>query len=383
MSMKIVYLITKSNFGGAQRYVFDLALGARAAGHDVVVCSGGEGTLVEKLRLEHVRTRSIDGLQRDISLRAEWKSLRELIKMLRDERPDVLHLNSSKAGLLGGFAGRLVNAINFITRRPLMRIVFTGHGWAFNEDRSDTQRFIIGAAHWFTIFFAHVVIAVSEKTAQDIRRLPLVSGRVVVVHNGVTPITLLSRVEARHQLHMPIEFPEETLVIGTIAELHKNKGLTYAISGIAQLLRLKSHNILFVICGAGEEEQHLKEQIDELGLGAVVKLAGYQNEGARLLNAFDVFLLPSITEAFPYVILEAGHAALPVIATAVGGIPEAIDDMESGILIQPKNPGEVARAVQYLIEHPEKRSVFGTQLSARVRDRFSVGKMVEETLARY
>lgn len=381
--MKVVYLITKSNFGGAQRYVFDLALGARAAHHDVVVCSGGEGLLVEKLKDEHIRTRTVPGLQRDIALAAEWKSLRALVALLFEEHPDVLHCNSSKAGLLGGLAGRIVNGCNFFLRRPRMHIVFTGHGWAFNEDRSDLQRFIIGIAHWFTIFFAHIVIAVSEKTAQDIRKLPFVAGRVVVVHNGVTPFPLFSRSEARVRLHIPLEFAEPTLVIGTTAELHKNKGLTYALSGIAQLLRRKQVALRYVVCGAGEEEAQLKKQIDELGLGDVVKLAGYQNDSARLLSAFDIFLLPSITEAFPYAILEAGHAGLPIIATAVGGIPEAIDDMESGILIQPKNPGEIARALQYLIEHPEKLSYFGSQIRERVHGRFNVQNMVEETLARY
>lgn len=381
--MKIVYLITKSNFGGAQRYVFDLALGARAAKHDVVVCSGGEGPLIEKLRAEHIRTRTIDALQRDISLPAEWKSFCVLIRILRDERPAVLHLNSSKAGGLGGLAGRIVNVFNFFARRPQMRIIFTGHGWAFNEDRGDFERFVIGIAHWLTIVLAHIVIAVSEKTAEDIRKLPLVSGRVVVVHNGVTPVPLLSRDEARRRLHIPLEFSDETLVIGTTAELHKNKGLSYAITGIAQLLRLKPVHIRYVICGAGEEEQALQKQIHDLGLEGIVMLAGYQNESARLLAAFDVFLLPSITEAFPYAILEAGHAGLPIIASAVGGIPEAIDDLESGILIQPKNSGEVARALQYLIEHPEKRQHFGAQIMARVRERFNVEKMVEATLARY
>lgn len=381
--MKIVYLITKSNFGGAQRYVFDLALGARAAQHEVLVCSGGEGLLIEKLHAEHIRTRSIPALQRDISLKAEWRSLLALIHMLRAEQPDVLHCNSSKAGLLGGLAGRLVNSTNLFTRRRPIRIVFTGHGWAFNEDRSDFQRFLIGIGHWFTIFFAHIVIAVSGKTAQDIRRLPFVSGRVVVVHNGVAPTAMLLRDDARRQLHLPLAFPEETLVVGTTAELHKNKGLSYAIAGIAQLLRLKPTSLRYVICGAGEEETRLRAQITDLGLSDIVILAGYQHESARLLEAFDVFLLPSITEAFPYAILEAGLAGLPVIATAVGGIPEAIDDMESGILIQPKNPGEVARALQYVIEHPEKREYFGAQLSLRIRERFNVQKMVEETLARY
>ncbi len=381
--MKIIYLITKSNFGGAQRYVYDLALGAKARGHDVLVCSGGKGMLLEKLSAIDVRTHSIVALQRDISLRDEWKSFLELLTILKKERPDVLHCNSSKAGLLGGLAGRVMNLWSFLLRRPRMHIIFTGHGWAFNEDRSDFQRFLIGIAHWFTIFFAHIVIAVSEKTAEDIRRLPLTKGRVVVVHNGVTPVDMLSRADARKALGIPEELPEGTLLIGSASELHRNKGLSYAIAGIAQLLRLNAVNVRYAICGSGEEEARLKEEIASLGLSGIVLLLGYQKDVARALSAFDVFLLPSITEAFPYAILEAGHAGLPVVATAVGGVPEAIDDMESGVLIQPRNPGEVARALQYLIEHPEKRQAFGAALKERVSTRFSVESMVEDTLARY
>jgi glycosyltransferase involved in cell wall biosynthesis len=388
--MKILYLITKSNFGGAQRYVFDLATGTKDGGHDVVVAYGGEGALGSKLRERGVRTISIPLLERDVSI---WKDLRSFFvvyKLLRTEQPDVLHLNSSKVGGLGALAGRVANAREYLFHpkndKHLLSIVFTGHGWAFNEERSDLERTIIATLHWLTIHLAHKTIAVSRKTREQVARLPFVWHKMTVIHNGVGTIKLLSKGTAlRKILDDQAEklLQPNPIIIGTLAELHKNKGLDYAIEGLALLAKQTDKPFLFVVLGEGEERARLEALRDKLGLGERIFLAGYHAEGVELLSAFDIFLLPSITEAFPYAILEAGKVGLPVVATAVGGIPEVIDDMQSGVLIQSKNPGEIARALTYLINNPDKRDLLGRNIAERIRDRFSVEQMVEETLKLY
>ena len=225
-----------------------------------------------------------------------------------------------------------------------------------------------------------------------------------MIHNGVGTIATLPREEALSLIlgekkeaflsGAPLGHSTptgETLVIGTLAELHKNKGLSYAIEGMALLKKQTDLSataqagakVIFLILGEGEERKRLEDQINKLGLEEHVFLAGNKENGVELLSAFDVFLLPSITEAFPYAILEAGKAGLPIVATAVGGIPEVIDDMESGILIQSKNPGEVARALSYLIKYPERRKELGGAIAKRIADRFNVETMVNETLALY
>ena len=172
-------------------------------------------------------------------------------------------------------------------------------------------------------------------------------------------------------------------MIGTLAELHKNKGLQYAIEGMAQLKKQTPVPFIFVVLGEGEEHTHLDALIVKLGLEHVVYLAGYKKDGVALLSAFDIFLLPSITEAFPYAILEAGNVGLPVVATAVGGIPEVIDDMQSGILIQSENPGEVARACSHLLENTGRRVQLGAAIAERIRGRFNLETMVKESLELY
>lgn len=391
--MKILYLITKSNFGGAQRYVFDLATEMQKHGEDVVVAFGGDGTLATKLADAGVKTIRIPKLERDVNLLDDIKTFFFLIKLYNTERPDIIHLNSSKIGALGALAGRFYNTWIFVSKifgksGDTARIIFTGHGWAFNEERSDVERFIIGAVHWLTIKLAHQTIAVSNKTREQVSVLPFSWHKLVVIHNGVGGLTFLPRDTAQKKIvtntswKTKILLPD-TVIIGTLAELHKNKGLNFAIEGLVQLKKQITTPFVFIVLGEGEERESLQTQITEAGLNEQVLLAGYKEQGSELLLAFDIFLLPSITEAFPYAILEAGKAGLPTIASNVGGIPEIIDDMNSGILIHSRNGGEITRALKFLIENPERRKQFGEAIALRIADRFNLEHMTTETLTLY
>ncbi len=389
--LKILYLITKSNFGGAQRYVYDLATSMQALGHDVVVSFGGNGTLATKLVEVHVRTVPIPLLERDMSPINDIRTFFRLLDLYAEESPDIVHLNSSKMGGLGALAARVYNAWAWARRifgkdGKETRIIFTGHGWSFNEERPDWQRFLIGCAHWLTIELTHKTIAVSRKTREQISKLPLIGHKLVVVYNGVGEIAVLQKDEALLKIFGTKKdewLITNPLIIGTLAELHKNKGLAYAVEGLAILKKQTQIPFAFVVLGDGEEHTHLDALVTRLELEHVVYLAGHKEDGVELLSAFDIFLLPSITEAFPYAILEAGNVGLPVIATSVGGVPEIIDDMQSGILIQSKNAGEVARAISYMIEHPERRTQFGVAIKERIRGRFDLETMIKETLAVY
>ncbi len=381
--MKILYFVTKSNFCGAQRHVFDLAVGARDSGNDVVVVAGGDGLLIEKLKEKGIKTYSIMSLHRDISLYDEWVSFRKLMEILSDERPDIIHSHSSKAGAIGAFAGRLHNVGRFIKRQKKILIVFTGHGWAFNELRNELQRFLITFAHWLTLVWSHVDIIVSKKTAYDVSRLPFIKDKMHIIYNGIPFDVLYTREESRNLIGIPESITEDSIVVGIAAEFHKSKGHHYAITGLAQYLKMNNKKVTFVLCGVGEEEEEIRELCHDLGIEKYVYFAGFVKGLARMFRAFDIFLLPSLTEAFPYVILEAGYANLPTIASAVGGIPEVVDDMKNGILIQSRKAGEVARALQFYVENPEKMKEFGNALHETVSSRFSQENMIDETIELY
>jgi len=149
---KVLFLITKSNWGGAQRYVYDLATHLDQTKFEPVVALGGDGELVTLLDHAGVRVIRINSLTRDISLKKEKEFASELYKIIRIEKPDILHVNSSKAGGVGTALGRIL-------RVP--RIIFTAHGWAFNEERPWWQRMVIKFLHWVTVLLSHRTIAVS------------------------------------------------------------------------------------------------------------------------------------------------------------------------------------------------------------------------------
>lgn len=376
---KILYFITKGNFGGAQRYVFDLATNLPRDQFEVLVVLG-EGDFLEKKLIEKgIRVLRIPSLKRNFSIISDIKSLFAFVKIVREENPDVVHLNSSKAGGLGALAVRFVNIrsiLNYST--TYTRAIFTGHGWAFNEKRNVVSKIIIAVLHYLTILLSHETIAVSRKVANQISVFPLVSKRIHLIYNGIHEIQFLEKAEARNSLG---NFKEE-FWIGTISELHKNKGLDFLIKAFASVSKAVPQASLIVI-GSGEEQNNLSKLIQKLHMSEKVHLVGFKEHASKYLKAFDIFTLTSRTEAFPYAPLEAGLASLPVIASRVGGIPEAIEHKRNGMLVEAGNVFQIEYALRELLDNEEKRKRFGSALKADVEQKFSLSKMIENTIALY
>lgn len=375
---KILFVITKSNFGGAQRYVYDLARSIPNNEFDVVVAFGGSGLLKEKLTDSHIRVVPIKGLERDINFFSEMNVFSQLLKLYRDERPDIVHLNSSKIGGVGSFAGR-------IARVP--HIIFTAHGWAFNEERPWIERKIIAFLYWITLIFSHTTIAVSKQIKSQVSNFPFTKNKIVVIYNGVDQAGVFSKHEARelllrHNKKMASSIPNNTSWIGTISELHNIKGLRYAIESIEKLLK-KGKDVVFVIIGEGEDRHNLRALIEEKGLEDKIFLFGFIDTASQYLRAFDIFTLTSISEAFSYTILEAGLSESAVVASNVGGIPEVITSKKSGILVPARDTSAITKSILYLMENKEKRIQYGTQLKQKVTSEFSLQKMLIETIKVY
>lgn len=370
LQKKILFIITKSNFGGAQKYVFELATNLPKDQFEPVVALGGDGILIQKLHAEHVRVLPIFSLTRDVSIGSDLFAFFELWSMFRKEKPDVVHLNSAKAGGVGALAGRLA-------RVP--KIIFTAHGWAFNEDRSRWQRALIKLFSWITVLLAHETIAVSDAVKNDTKKWPFVSKKMSVIKNGIKEPKFYTREDARGKLIdlTGMQIPEDAFIVGTIAELHKNKGLSYAIEAFAELAP-SNPNLYYFILGGGEEKERLEALVGLHGLQGRVIFVGFVDNAVSYLRAFDVFLLPSITEGLALVLIEAGFAGLPVIASRVGGIPEVIEDAVSGLLVDARDPHAIALATQSLMEQAEKRLSFAEELHRRVSQNFSLTRVLTE-----
>lgn len=371
---KVLYIITKSNFGGAQKYVYDLATSLPKDKFEAMVALGGDGILISKLHTAGIRTIPIPSLARDVNPLGDFKTFFALLDIIRSEKPDVVHLNSSKIGIMGGITARIA---------CVPKIVFTAHGWAFNENRSLLSRFVIKILSWITVLLAHKTIAVSDAIARDMRWLGA-SRRMVTIKNGTHEIDLLPREQAREFLNSisTHKIPADSTVLGTIAELHPSKGLSYAI-GACSIISKEYPDLHYVILGGGQEHEYLQTLIDTLNLTERVHLLGFVDNAAKYLKAFDCFVLPSLTEALGLVLLEAGLAGIPVVATNVGGIPEVIDDQRTGVLVPPKNSKALALALLQILEPSTDRGGLGHALRHKVLESFSFKMTLSRTIDLY
>lgn len=378
--MKILYIITQSELGGAQKNVLDLAVGLKNK-HGILVAAGpdGNGQFFEELRKNQIPCARLKYLRRAINPYFDLLALLEIKKLIAKERPDVLHLHSSKAGILGSLAGvifRLRSAYK-------LKIIYTVHGAVFTAAFSAMAQKIFLWLEKYTARFKDKIICVS---AND-KKLWLEYGaaeesKLIVIHNGINidKISFLEREEALKKLSIiNSRLSMKARIVGTIANFYPEKGLSYLIKA-AKIMNKNAMapEAIFVVIGEGREREMLEGMIKERNLENRFFLVGAVPEAAKYLKAFDVFVLPSIKEGFPYVLLEAMTAGLPIVSSLVGGTPEIIKNGEDGFLILSKNPKILAERIADILDNPELAEKLSRNAREKVRE-FGVEKMVEET----
>jgi glycosyltransferase involved in cell wall biosynthesis len=374
--MRIIYAITKGNWGGAQRYVYDLATHFSAS-HEISVIYGEGIELGQRLAAANIKALSFPTLINDMGgILRDLQTIRSLIRYFRTEKPDVLHLNSSKIGILGAIAGRLAG---------VPRIIFTAHGWAFNEHRPRLVRIFLKAVHYATVVLSHNTIAVSEEMRRQAHFMYGVQKKIVVIHNGIdTQETYLSKTAARERLQEKITHPVRPLWIGTISELHKNKGVDIFINAATMLARESDMPPFeIIIIGEGEERRALEQRAAENGITERTTFIGQIPDARLFIPALDIFTLSSRTESLGYVLLEAGLAKVPAVASKVGGIPEIIQNRETGLLFPSGDAGSLADTIRSFIAQPAFSQRCAENLFKKVKSEFSITLMIARTESLY
>ncbi|HRH26749.1 MAG TPA: glycosyltransferase family 4 protein [Parcubacteria group bacterium] len=377
MKTKICFLITKGTWGGAQRYVYNLAVNLPSNKYDVLVITGSGEILRDKLREKGVRAFEINNLKRDVSLLSEIKSFIKILKILHNEKPDVLHLNSPKASGLGSLAGKLLG---------VKKIIQTVHGWSFNEDRNIFSKSLIYIFSNITTILCDKTIVIAKKEKNQALKMPFVNDeKIVLIRNGVEKLDYINKTIVREALinrtdgKVREHINSKTLWIGTVSELHNNKGLEYMINSLS---KIKS-NFVFFIIGEGEERKKLHKLIRQKGLENKVFLVGFIDIANLYLKAFDIFTLTSKKEGLPYAVLEAGGAGVCVLASNVGGIPDIIDHNRNGLLVSVGNEKEIQKNIEFLETNTHRRAELGKNLKQKIDKEFSIDQMLKKTFLLY
>lgn len=349
---KILQIITKSNFGGAQKYVYELSTDLKKKDYDIIVAFGGNGILSQKLQKENIETRQINSLSRDINIFSDIKVFFEVIDLIKEIRPDIIHLHSSKIGVLGSLAARIC----FVPK-----IVYTIHGLAFNENRNWFSKIIIKKLYWLTIFMSHKSIAVSKYVKDEILKIPLsfiLKDKIEIVRNEINPVDFYSKEESLDFISKKIgRNLDNKKIIGTIAELHHVKGINYLIDSAKKIID-KNPDTIFVVFGDGEEKENLQNQISDLKINENFFILGFVDNASKYLKGLDLFVLPSISEALALVILEAKEAGIKIVASKVGGIPEAVNNYPNAKTFYPKSVEDLTSKIKQSLEEKDNIGLF-------------------------
>lgn len=382
---KALYIITKSVWGGAQRYVFDLATNIPREKWEVVVATGGNGIFAQKLKEKNIRVIQIPALERDPHIFGDIRVFWKIFMILRNEAPNIAHLNSSKIGGVGALAAWLYNLLYARSKnefRPHAKVLFTAHGWAWSEDRPRWQRTIIVYATRIAAWFQDDIIILSRKDLASAVYYKIPEQKLAVIPLGIpTPISFFNPIDAQKKIADIMQKKISRPFFCVIAELTRNKGIPYLIQA---LILVKQRGVQFscALIGDGEELETIRRMIAENNMTNEIKLLGWIDNASQYLKAFDAFVLPSIKEGLPYVLLEALAAEIPIIATTVGGIPDIIENGQNGILVPEKNPKALADALQKITSDANLQTRCSKNAVKKFAS-FSFEAMLEKTLKLY
>ena len=354
-----MHLDTARTWRGGQNQVLLTVLGLRAAGHRAMLVAHPEGEL---------RRRASEGAdvialapRAEMDLSAGWR----LARVVRREAPAILHAHDPHAVAMASLA------VSLDPRGPQpvlvasRRVDFRLKDHAFSKWKYRQVRMFICAS-------------------EAIRQLLVAGGieeaRTVTVHEGID----IAHVDAapRVDVHSDFWLPHGAPIVGNIAALVPHKGQHDLVEAAALVVR-ELPDARFLIVGDGELREPLLRQVQDLRLQKHVILTGFRRDALGLLKAFDVFVMSSINEGLGTSLLDAMACQTPIVATAVGGIPEVVSSGETGLLVPPRAPREMAAAILRLLRNARERELFARAGRTRVLARFTVERMVRETAAVY
>lgn len=360
--MHVAFIITRGDaVGGATIHVRDMAAGLLRRNQQATVLVGGEGAARQEFERNGIRCVPIRRLERKVRPLRDAAAIVDIAGALRKLKPDLVSTHTSKAGWLGRAASRLCGI-------PAM---FTPHGWSISDRLSPRQGRVFRLAEKLAAPLAASIVNVcaAERTLAE-RHGIAPPRKLAVIHNGVTDLDPQFRAHPETQ-------PPHLVMVARFEAPKDAPVLLYALS----LLHGLPWTMEFV--GDGPGLPGAQSLVKELGLEARVLFSGATPEVAERLSRAQIFVLASRSEGFPRSILEAMRAGLPVVASDVGGVSEAVVDGESGYVVPRDHVRYLADALRLLIEDPERRVRFGNFGRRRFEAEFTFERTFEATYALY
>lgn len=359
---RLLQLIETGGPGGAENVLRNLSRCARA--HDIPVEVGllREGWLADALREEGIEPWILPEPGR-LDVGWAWRTAREV----RRRGIDVIHAHEFAMNCAGSLVARLAGA----------RCITTVHGNNYYPDKWRRRM------AYRAVAFGAQMVAVSCHTREHLAvTLGVDRERIAVVPNGLDTAAHAPAPQARARLRAELGLAADTTLIGATGNLYTVKGHAYLVEALAQL-RQRGHKVAVAIAGRGPEEAPLRALAQQHGVADALHLLGFREDVPALLQAFDLYAMPSLSEGMPLALIEAMAAGKPIVASAAGGIPEIASAHDTALLVPPADATALAAALGRLLEEPALADSLARKGRERARERFSLNAMFEAYMDLY
>ena len=363
IAKRVLLIVTQADWGGVQSFLIQFAAGLMAEGRTVLLAAGGEGELWTRAKERGIPCHQLRHVGRELSFQ-DFIAVHELENLIKEFKPDAIHLNSSKIGVLGSLAANQT--------RTGARVVYRIGGWAFLEPMAEWKRTLYRQAEKWTAGLKDTIITVNPSDEVLAHQLGFKArGDIRTVANGLDVAAFVSRLKTRHDARTTLGLAESDFVFGTIANVYPAKALDAYLENIKTLLD-QDASIRIVIVGGGIQFEELKAKRDQLGLQNRVLLPG-QLDAPTLYSAFDVFVLPSKKEGMPWTVLEAMASGIPCLTTDVGACRWMLEEPDhiNGLVVPVADGPPLVQAMRSLKNDPTLRERLATAGKTAITRRFT------------
>jgi glycosyltransferase involved in cell wall biosynthesis len=383
---KVLRAIARLNIGGPSRHAVILDEGLRGRGFDCALVHGtigpDEGSFEDLLDQYSVRSIRIPELGRRLYPWSDFLAFWRLVRIIFHEKPDIVHTHTAKAGTLGRTAALLFNLSRPRGQRAL--IVHTFHGNVMRGYFGALGSMLVRFIERTLALWTDCIVVVSEQQREEIVERFKIGGmdRVSVIPLGLELAELLAQTEPDRTLRQSLGWTEKHVVVGYVGRLVPIKDLETLIAGFETFAEREPRARLLLV-GDGDLRVALESRVRSLGLKGVGRFVGWRQDLTRVYGAMDVVVLTSRNEGTPVSVIEALAAGVPVVATAVGGVPDVIRHEETGILIPAGNPVALAGELERLTSDVNLRQRITMTGRSDVEQRFGRARLVSDIAGLY
>lgn len=361
MTLKVLHLISGGDTGGAKTHIFSLMKGLKNLADTKIICFIKDSFYLDAVK-QNINIEIIEQKRR-----SDFSVVEKIAKIVEDENYDIVHCHGARANTVAVFLKPKIKV-------PMITTIHSDYLLDFKDNFY--KNLIFTPINKFALKKFDYYIAITENFKKMLVSRGFKEENIYTMYNGLDydfENIIISKEEFLKRYNIE---PKKRFIVGQVARLDKVKNVKMMIDAANECVK-KDSDILFLIAGDGEEREMLENHVKNLHLEENVKFLGYVKENFSFFNAIDINILSSLSESFPYVILESAKLKKPTIATNVGGIPEMIQDGIDGFLVDSKDYKKMAEKILCLKNNLELKNKMGDSIYKRAHEKFSATAMAQ------